>query len=98
MLFRSEHNAHMFYIKCKNITERTLLIDFLKNNDIGSVFHYIPLHSSSAGLKYGEFIGIDNYTTTESERLLRLPLYYGLDDSSIEHIVNKIYEFYGYLQ
>ena len=72
-----KHNAHMFYIKCKDLDERTKLIDFLKKNDISAVFHYIPLHSAEAGLKFGRFNGEDKYTTKESERLLRLPLYYG---------------------
>jgi dTDP-4-amino-4,6-dideoxygalactose transaminase len=88
------HNAHMFYIKCANLEERTKLIDYLKENEILSVFHYIPLHSSRAGLKYGEFVGEDVYTTIESERLLRLPMYYGLKVEEIEYIVEKIKEFY----
>lgn len=89
-----EHNAHMFYLKVKNIDVRTELIDYLKENDILSVFHYIPLHSSPAGKKFGEFIGNDKYTTKESERLLRLPMYYGLNDNEIKKIINKILEFF----
>ena len=89
-----EHNAHMFYIKCKDLSERTKLIDYLKNNDISSVFHYIPLHSAPAGKRYGRFVGEDRYTTIESERLLRLPLYYGIDEKTINRIVNAIHEFY----
>ena len=73
-----KHNAHMFYIKVQDLSERTELINYLKEKNINAVFHYIPLHSSPAGLKFGKFIGEDKYTTTESERLLRLPLYYGL--------------------
>lgn len=69
------HNAHMFYIKVKNLKERTKLIDFLKQNDIITVFYYIPLHRSPGGLKFGRFYGDDTYTTKESERLIRLPLY-----------------------
>ncbi len=88
------HNAHMFYIKVKDLDERSKLIDFLKKNDILSVFHYVPLHTSIAGLKYGEFVGEDNYTTKESERLLRLPLYYGLEEDKIYYITNKIKEFF----
>lgn len=88
------HNAHMFYVKAKDLDERTKLINFLKQNEILTVFHYIPLHSSIAGLKYGEFIGEDNYTTKESERLLRLPLYYGLEEEKVQYIVKKIKEFY----
>jgi len=88
------HNAHMFYIKTKDIEERTHLIDFLKENGILSVFHYIPLHSAPAGLKFGRFHGEDEYTTKESERLLRLPLYYGLRDEEVDYICSKVKEFY----
>lgn len=90
-----KHNAHMFYIKCKDLVERTNLINFLKENNINAVFHYIPLHSAEAGLKFGKFHGEDKYTTKESERLLRLPLYYGLKEKNVEFIVSKIKEFYG---
>ena len=89
-----KHNAHMFYIKCKDLDERTKLIDFLKKNDISAVFYYIPLHSAEAGLKFGRFNGEDKYTTRESERLLRLPLYYGLKEKDIEFVVSKIKGFY----
>lgn len=89
-----EHNAHMFYIKAKDIGERTELIEYLKENNINSVFHYIPLHSSPAGKKFGKFFGEDKYTTKESERLLRLPLYYGLKGEDVDYIVNKIIEYY----
>lgn len=88
------HNAHMFYIKTKDIEERTRLIDYLKRNDILSVFHYIPLHTSPAGKKYGRFAGTDRYTTKESERLLRLPMYFGLKTEQAEYIVRCIKEFY----
>lgn len=88
------HNAHMFYIKTKNLEERTALIGYLKKNDILATFHYIPLHSAPAGIRYGEFHGEDKYTTSESERLLRLPLYYGLKKEEVEYIVQKIKEFY----
>ncbi len=89
------HNAHMFYMKCKDLTERTNLIEFLKKNEILAVFHYIPLHSAEAGLKFGRFHGEDKYTTKESERLVRLPLYYGLKENEIDLVIEKIYEFYG---
>ncbi len=89
-----EHNAHMFYIKCKDLEERAELINFLKVNDIMAVFHYVPLHSSKAGLKYGKFHGEDIYTTRESERLVRLPLYYGLEEKKVNFVVSKIKEFY----
>ena len=89
-----EHNAHMFYIKAKDLEERTALIEFLRSKDIMSVFHYIPLHSAPAGQRYGRFHGEDNYTTKESERLLRLPFYYGLETSQVEYICEKVKEFY----
>lgn len=88
------HNAHMFYIKTKDINERTNLINHLGKNDIMAVFHYIPLHSSPAGKKYGKFFGEDKYTTKESERLLRLPMYYNLSESDIYYIVENINKFY----
>ncbi len=88
------HNAHMFYIKTKDIEERTKLIDYLKANGIIAVFHYIPLHTAPAGLKYGRFHGVDEYTTKESERLLRLPLYYGLKEEEVDSICSKVKEFY----
>jgi dTDP-4-amino-4,6-dideoxygalactose transaminase len=89
------HNAHMFFIKVKDLEERSELISFLKEVGIQSVFHYIPLHSSEEGLRIGEFIGEDRHTTMESERLLRLPLFYGLNENEINHIVKAVYEFYG---
>ena len=90
------HNAHMFYIKVKDIEERTRLIEFLKHKDVGAVFHYVPLHSAPAGEKYGIFAGQDLYTTKESERLLRLPMYYGLSKIDIANIVIEIQNFYKY--
>lgn len=89
------HNAHMFYIKCKDISERTELIEYLKSFGIMAIFHYIPLHSSPAGLKFGRFQGEDVYTTKESERLLRLPLYYQLKSTEIDFICQKIFDFYN---
>lgn len=89
-----EHNAHMFYIKAKDIAERTALTGFLRENGVTAVFHYIPLHSSPAGLQFGRFFGEDKYTTKESERLLRMPMYYGLKLSEVEYVCNKIKEFY----
>lgn len=88
------HNAHMFYIKVKNIVERQHLIDFLKVNEINTVFHYIPLHSAEAGLKFGRFHGSDTFTTKESERLLRLPFFYDLKNEEIEYVCSKIVEFF----
>ncbi|SDA65773.1 dTDP-4-amino-4,6-dideoxygalactose transaminase [Lachnospiraceae bacterium G11] len=89
------HNAHMFYLKTANLDERTKLIDFLKKNEILSVFHYVPLHTAPAGVRYGRFHGEDKYTTKESDRLVRLPLYYGLKDDQVEYIVSKVKEFYN---
>ncbi len=89
------HNGHMFYIKAKDLQERTALISFLKANEIWSVFHYIPLHSAPAGLRFGRFHGEDVYTTKESERLCRLPMYYGLKDEQVAYIVSKVKEFYA---
>lgn len=88
------HNAHMFYIKAVNLEERTRLISYLKSNGIGAVFHYVPLHTAPAGIKYGRFAGQDVFTTKESERLLRLPLYYGLKREEVEYICEKIGRFY----
>ena len=90
-----EHNAHMFYIKCKDLEERTELIKYLKVHEILAVFHYIPLHTADAGLKYGRFNGEDIYTTRESERLLRLPMFYGLKKEEILKVCKKINDFYS---
>lgn len=90
-----EHNAHMFYIKTADIEERGRLIQHLKENEILAVFHYIPLHTAPAGLKFGRFHGEDRYTTKESERLLRLPMYYGLSLEQVDYICEKVKEFYG---
>lgn len=89
------HNAHMFYIKAKDLEERTSLISFLKENGILSVFHYIPLHSAPAGQKFGRFHGENVYTTKESERLCRLPMYYGLADEQVDYIISKVKAFYA---
>lgn len=89
-----EHNGHMFYIKCKDLNERSALIAYLKEREIMAVFHYIPLHSAPAGRKFGRFSGEDRFTTKESERLLRLPMYYGLEMNHQEIIVDLIKDFY----
>lgn len=89
-----EHNAHMFYIKVKDIIVRSQLINFLKKNEIAAVFHYVPLHTSPAGKKFGTFSGKDRFTTKESERLLRLPMYYGLQDQEIDEVCARIYDFF----
>ena len=83
-------NAHMFYIKVKDLDVRTALLERFKAQDIGAVFHYIPLHSAPAGLKFGHFVGEDIYTTKESERLIRLPLYYGISTEEIKQVCHVI--------
>ena len=89
------HNAHMFYVKCKDLEERTALIKYLKEHDVNAVFHYVPLHSAPAGRKYGRFEGEDVYTTKESERLVRLPMYYGLTDEDQDKVIAAVRGFYG---
>lgn len=89
------HNAHMFYIKAKDLEERTALISYLKSKEILAVFHYIPLHSAPAGMKFGRFHGEDVYTTKESERLCRLPMYYGLKDEQVDYIIEQVKAFYA---
>lgn len=88
------HNGHMFYIKAKDLQERTALISFLKARGITAVFHYVPLHSAPAGYKFGRFDGEDVYTTKESEKLLRLPMYYGLKKEDIKLVVQAVQDFY----
>ncbi len=88
------HNAHMFYVKVKDLDERERLIAYLRKNGIYAVFHYVPLHSSPAGKQYGRFHGEDRYTTAESERMLRLPLYYGLKDEEADYIAEKVTSFW----
>ena len=89
-----EHNAHMFYIKVKDLDTRTKLIEYLKTNHIFTVFHYIPLHSAPFGLKVGVFVGMDEFTTLHSERLIRLPLYFDMDRTDINTIILKIIAFF----
>ncbi|MCD8009356.1 MAG: dTDP-4-amino-4,6-dideoxygalactose transaminase [Lachnospiraceae bacterium] len=89
------HNAHMFYIKAADLKERTELIAWLKEAGISAVFHYLPLHTAPAGEKFGRFHGEDVYTTKESDRLLRLPMYYGLTEADVTAVCNRIKEFYA---
>ncbi|MDD7699596.1 MAG: dTDP-4-amino-4,6-dideoxygalactose transaminase [Spirochaetia bacterium] len=89
------HNAHMFYIKCKDLKTRTSYIDFMKANDILCVFHYVPLHSAPAGIKFGRFYGEDKFTTSESDRLVRLPLYYNIDEKDLNFVITKTLEFFN---
>ncbi len=86
------HNAHMFYIKCKNLEERMKFIEQMRDKGIGCVFHYVPLHSAPAGLKYGRFDGEDVYTTAESDRLVRLPMYYKLDEKDLKYVIKSVIE------
>ncbi len=88
------HNAHMFYIKLRDLQERTDFISYLREQDILSVFHYVPLHSAPAGMKYGRFYGRDVYTTKESERLTRLPLYNGMTDEDAGKVIRSVYNFF----
>ena len=89
------HNAHMFYLKCRDLKERTALISFLRERDILAVFHYVPLHTAPAGLRFGRFAGEDRYTTAESDRLVRLPLYYGLTREDQDRVIAAVRDFYG---
>lgn len=92
--YHCSHNAHMFYVKLKDAEERHEVIEFLKNNGIQAAFHYIPLHSSLAGQKFGEFRGEDKHTTKGSERLLRLPLYYDLKLEEVDYITEQVRDFF----
>lgn len=89
-----EYNGHMFYIKTYNLKQREILLQYLKENGIFAVFHYVPLHSSSAGMKFGRFNGKEKYTTRESECIIRLPLYYLFSDEHINFVIEKLYTFY----
>lgn len=89
------HNAHMFYLKCKDLNERTDLIAYAKENKVQLVFHYVPLHTAPAGYKFGAFSNSDEYTTKESERLVRLPMYYGLKQKEISSVIEVVRAFYS---
>lgn len=88
------HNAHMFYIKVKDLAERTQLISYMRDREVGCVFHYVPLHSAEGGLKFGRFNGEDEWTTNESECLVRLPMFYGITDKDKECVIEMIYDFF----
>ncbi len=88
------HNAHMFYVKLKDLEDRTSFIEYLKENGVGCVFHYVPLHSAPAGLKFGRFFGEDVYTTKESDRLARLPMYYGIKDEDVDTVIKKVKKYF----
>ena len=92
---KSNHNGHMFYIKVKSLNVRVKLLEYLNFNGINAVFHYVPLHSSSAGLRFGRFNGVDEYTTTCSEQLIRLPLWYDISIENKKFVIDNIYEFFS---
>lgn len=89
------HNAHMFYLKCKDLDTRQAFIEYMKDNDIWCVFHYVPLHSAPAGLKFGRFVGKDEHTTPDSDRLVRLPMYYNMELADREKVIEKTLEYFG---
>ena len=89
-----EHNAHMYWIKLRTLSERTAFIDYMKKNGILTVFHYVPLHSAPAGLKFGRFDGEDEHTTPDSDRLVRLPMYYGLTDADRSTVIETALSFF----
>ena len=88
------HNAHMFYLKLRDLEERTEFISYMREHGVCSVFHYVPLHSAPAGRKYGRFSGIDEYTTSESDRLVRLPMYFGLSAADRDHVIEAALSYF----
>ncbi len=90
-----KHNGHMFYIKVRDLEQRTDILKYLKSRGVYAVFHYVPLHSSIAGRKFGEFVGKDEFTTKESERLLRLPMYYQITDEQIDYVINAVKDYFN---
>lgn len=88
------HNAHMFYIKCKDLDTRQAYIKYMRDNDIQCVFHYVPLHSAPAGKKFGRFVGKDEHTTPDSDRLVRLPMYYNIAKVDLKKVIDKTIEFF----
>ena len=88
------HNAHMYYLKCKDLEERTAFIDYLKENNVMAVFHYVPLHSAPAGLRFGRFHGEDVHTTADSDRLVRLPMYYGMHEADKNQVIATVKAFF----
>ena len=88
------HNAHMFYLKCNSLEIRQKYIKYMKNKEIVCAFHYVPLHSAPAGIKFGRFYGEDEYTTVESDRLVRLPMYYNISEGDIKVVLDRTIEFF----
>ena len=89
------HNAHMFYIKCKDLETRQAFIKYMKDREIQCSFHYVPLHSAPAGEKFGRFSGIDEHTTLDSDRLVRLPMYYNMDEKDLKFVIKNTLDFFG---
>ena len=89
------HNGHLFYVKLRDLEQRTAFIAYLKAHGVASSFHYVPLHSAPAGIQYGRFAGVDEYTTKESNRLTRLPLYYGLTEADRAAVVQVVKDFFA---
>ena len=89
-----EHNAHMYYIKCKDMETRQEFINYMKSKGVLCVFHYVPLHSAPAGVKFGRFFGVDKYTTSDSDRLVRLPLYYGMTEDDLFYVIDRVKAFF----
>lgn len=90
-----KHNAHMFYVKLKDLNQRTDFISFLRGKGVQASFHYVPLHSSPAGERFGRFSGIDEFTTRESDRLVRLPMYYGMDKEDRERVIGAVLDYFS---
>lgn len=88
------HNAHMYYLKCKNLEQRSRFISHMRANGVQCTFHYVPLHSAPAGEKFGRFDGDDIYTTRESERLVRLPMYYDMNMTDVECVIRSVKAFF----
>ena len=88
------HNAHMFYIKLRDLKQRTAFIEYMREREISCVFHYVPLHSAPAGIRFGRFNGEDVYTTKESDRLVRLPLYYGMAKEDRDRVIETVLSFF----
>lgn len=89
-----QHNGHMYYLKLRDLDQRSDFIDYMKVHGVMAVFHYVPLHSSPAGTKYGLFIGADNHTTAESEKLVRLPIFYGMTSEEQNHVIATVNRFF----
>ena len=89
-----QSNGHMFFVKVKDLDERTTVLEYLRQRDIVSTFHYVPLHTAPAGLRFGEFRGADDHTTKGSERLIRLPLFFGMTGNEIDRVVSALFQFF----